>query len=322
MNTNHTKYTTIINGKTLEFNSFEEAKAAVEQALNEYKISTKPQSVHYASISRVLYEARYYPTTDTSIQWTKCQTQPTITQPEPPPPTIPNYDKKDIDPYIGYTKYTLKGQLHRTDGPAYEHPDGYKQYWLNDHLHRTDGPAVIHPDGYKDYYINGIETTEQEFLAQIKPKSEPPIPNYDNVSSNRFYTQYTLNNNLHRTDGPAHERPDGYKEYWLYGKLSRIDGPAVIHSDGTKKYYLNGNILTKEQFDAQIQPEPTKPSTPNYDKKETNPFTKFTRYTLNGKLHRTDGPAIEYSSGRQEYWLDGICLTKEQFDIQTQNKLS
>lgn len=29
-------------------------------------------------------------------------------------------------------------------------------------------------------------------------------------------------------------------------------------------------------------------------------------WLLNGKLHREDGPAIEYSSGSKEWWLNGV----------------
>lgn len=29
---------------------------------------------------------------------------------------------------------------------------------------------------------------------------------------------WKLNGDLHRTDGPAVERNDGYKEYWIQGK--------------------------------------------------------------------------------------------------------
>jgi hypothetical protein len=27
-------------------------------------------------------------------------------------------------------------------------------------------------------------------------------------------------------------------------------------------------------------------------------------WTLNGKIHRTDGPAIEYADGSKEWWID------------------
>ncbi len=35
---------------------------------------------------------------------------------------------------------------------------------------------------------------------------------------------------------------------------------------------------------------------------------------LNGKLHRTDGPAIEYPDGYKEWYLNGKKLTEDQFN--------
>jgi hypothetical protein len=29
-------------------------------------------------------------------------------------------------------------------------------------------------------------------------------------------------------------------------------------------------------------------------------------WTLNGKLHRLDGPAMEYADGSREWWVDGM----------------
>jgi len=36
---------------------------------------------------------------------------------------------------------------------------------------------------------------------------------------------------------------------------------------------------------------------------------------LNGKLHREDGPAIEWSNGTKEWWLNGDELTKDEFEL-------
>ena len=38
------------------------------------------------------------------------------------------------------------------------------------------------------------------------------------------------------------------------------------------------------------------------------------RWYLNGELHRTGGPAIEYSDGSQEWWINGIEYSEEEFD--------
>ena len=32
-------------------------------------------------------------------------------------------------------------------------------------------------------------------------------------------------------------------------------------------------------------------------------------WRLNGKPHRTDGPAVEYSNGRKEWWLNNKKVT-------------
>jgi hypothetical protein len=36
---------------------------------------------------------------------------------------------------------------------------------------------------------------------------------------------------------------------------------------------------------------------------------------VNGKRHRTDGPAIEYSNGNKEWWVSGFQLTEEDFNL-------
>ena len=38
---------------------------------------------------------------------------------------------------------------------------------------------------------------------------------------------------------------------------------------------------------------------------------------LNGKLHREDGPAIEWANGDKEWWLNGKEVTEEEHKRQT-----
>ena len=38
---------------------------------------------------------------------------------------------------------------------------------------------------------------------------------------------YYKDNKYHRTDGPAVQRPEGYKAWYLNGERHREDGPAV-----------------------------------------------------------------------------------------------
>ena len=40
-------------------------------------------------------------------------------------------------------------------------------------------------------------------------------------------------------------------------------------------------------------------------------------HRIDGRLHRIDGPAFEYTNGVKEYWVDGIELTEDQFLTRT-----
>ena len=42
-----------------------------------------------------------------------------------------------------------------------------------------------------------------------------------------------------------------------------------------------------------------------------------TFWYINGKLHREDGPAVEWANGSKEWYLNGGELTEEQHKIQT-----
>ena len=40
--------------------------------------------------------------------------------------------------------------------------------------------------------------------------------------------------------------------------------------------------------------------------------TKY--WCIDGKLHREDGPAVEFVDGTKEWWLNGKQLTEEEFN--------
>ena len=44
-----------------------------------------------------------------------------------------------------------------------------------------------------------------------------------------------------------------------------------------------------------------------------------TEYWINGVRHRKDGPAIEWPAGGKEYWIDGVQLSKDEFLKRTQS---
>ena len=46
------------------------------------------------------------------------------------------------------------------------------------------------------------------------------------------------------------------------------------------------------------------------------------RWYINGKRHRTDGPAVEYADGDGEWYIDGVKLSeKEYLQVTRNNKL-
>ena len=40
----------------------------------------------------------------------------------------------------------------------------------------------------------------------------------------------------------------------------------------------------------------------------------YKAWYLNGKRHRIDGPAIEYADGSKEWWVNGVSMTEEEFN--------
>jgi len=54
-----------------------------------------------------------------------------------------------------------------------------------------------------------------------------------------------LDDQLHRTDGPAVIRANGTKEWWVNSRLHRLDGPAWIDVGGTQFWYVKGQDITE-----------------------------------------------------------------------------
>ena len=67
----------------------------------------------------------------------------------------------------------INGLRHRTDGPAVELSNGNKYWFINNKRHREDGPAVDNHNDDKYWYLNDIEYSEEEYqheLTKIKLK--------------------------------------------------------------------------------------------------------------------------------------------------------
>ena len=149
---------------------------------------------------------------------------------------------------------------------------GNKFWYKNGILHREDGPAVELVNGIKEWYLNG---------------------------------------HLHRESGPAIDRVDGTKRWYHRGKLHREDGPAVELTGGGKLWNYKG--IRVGEGDA---PDPIV-------------WERVTSVEINGgpllngcvvdvynvkywfkddKLHREDGPAVEYRDGSKGWYLNGKSL--------------
>jgi len=65
-------------------------------------------------------------------------------------------------------------------------------------------------------------------------------PIIDEDGNKRWYNE---TGELHREDGPAVERADGYKAWYKNMKLHREDGPAQEYPNGRKLWYIKGKYI-------------------------------------------------------------------------------
>lgn len=70
---------------------------------------------------------------------------------------------------------------------------------------------------------------------------------YEVIVYSNGCTEWYLDDEWHREDGPAIYGPETDTEWRLNGKLHRIDGPAVMRVGGSNKWYLNGIQMTEEE---------------------------------------------------------------------------
>ena len=95
---------------------------------------------------------------------------------------------------------------------------------------------------------------------------------------------------LHRDDGPAITRPDGYEAWWQHGERHGVNGPAVTSPDGYEVWYQNGKLHRDDG-----------PAITYSDGYEA--------WYRHGKLHRVGGPAVTYN-GTEEWWINGTQVTE------------
>ena len=135
--------------------------------------------------------------------------------------------------------------------------------------------------------------------------------------------EWKVNGKLHREDGPAYESSLGCKCWYRNGYLHRTDGPAVI-LPYRKEWWLNGKQVSEEEVMKNTQ-QPQCIINERGDKV----------WSVNGKFHRTDGPAWEWANGdeswyqnnephrtdgpaiisgeHKEWWVRGVQINEKEF---------
>lgn len=62
------------------------------------------------------------------------------------------------------------------------------------------------------------------------------------------WNQWFVHGVRHREDGPASEHKNGAKDWRVNGKRHRLDGPAVIRKDGSKEWWVDGQKVKAQNF--------------------------------------------------------------------------
>jgi hypothetical protein len=206
-------------------------------------------------------------------------------------------DGPAIEKTNGEKHWYQMGLRHRVGGPAAMLSNGDNGWWLNGKFHREDGPAIERKsDGVKEWYLNGTKFTEATFNEAMKLKPVHSIsgtteawsvdgkyhrvdgPAYIENGNKHWY----INGLHHRDDGPAYEGSNGDKSWWVNGKRHRTDGPARDLASGTKEWFIDGVQFTEALFKEKMKTTPIR-----------SVSNGVIKYTLDGKYHRDNGPAVE-----------------------------
>ena len=116
---------------------------------------------------------------------------------------------------------------------------------------------------------------------------------------------------LHREDGPAVELTDGYKGWYKDNQYHREDGPAREFNNGYKEWWYKGLFVGGGDTPDSVLWE-------RLTSNEVNGGPLLNGYVVdlwgdkrwyrNGRLHREDGPAVEYTNGRKYWYFNGEHL--------------
>lgn len=231
--------------------------------------------------------------------------------------------------YYGYVEFTKPdGTVHRESGPARVFESG-EMIWMKDGLQQRDdgGPTHVWADGGFEYCVKGVHHRV----------GGPAVRSYDEMDGS-YEDEWAIDGEYHRIDGPAYYQmnSDGtltFEEWYLKDERHRLDGPAFRNTDGNLYYYVFGTEVSEEQFmsgSVQIDVEENEEfckawvktnAVANSDQiiyhRINGPALISSRgqfWFVNGNRHNENGPAVVWSDGTVEYWLDDCCYTKQQFD--------
>lgn len=183
--------------------------------------------------------------------------------------------------------------------------------------------------------LNKILNDVEDNLSTIN-KQKQPINNLNslleegaNMSKNGWITEGNgirkclKDGELHALNGPAEIRPNGTQLFYQNGKLHRAGGmPAMIGSRGTQKYAVDGKyhrlgglpaiIWSRGPFaqewweNGEIKKAIKRDGTREW-------YAPGSTDRDEAVLHRTDGPAVIHPNGIEEFWVQGVQYSREEW---------
>lgn len=182
-----------------------------------------------------------------------------------------------------------------------------ERWSLNGSLHRLYGPAVVSAYRPDQYWVYGEQVTRDQFLAMT---SRPRKRDY----GVECIIWENARNKSHRLDGPALYVSDfDLRIFRQHGELHREDGPALEYRGmgagfttaegrrwrpGDEVWALHGKYHRKDGPACLIHTDEG----------------RVEEWWEEGNRHRIDGPAVRYEDGREEYWVAGKNLPKEEWE--------
>lgn len=229
------------------------------------------------------------------------------------------------------------GQLHSTNGAAVIPPKGSplkREYWL-------EGKCIPCPEWKRKAAPIKLQELEAEkFSGDIKLPdrsqvhlkdgflhSEDDKPAVEAKNGEKEWRQEGL---LHRdNDKPARTSADGGQEWFQKGLRHRVGDAAIITSEGDETWFkddlvhrTDGPAMTEIRtygggaeyswyLDNIKMPAEEWAQKTKFSGKTAYSRESSEAYWKNGLLHREDGPALIFGTGKSRWFLDGVGYEDE-----------